>query len=215
MAGPQAGGGQTTPPNVFQQSSQALTQAMLGTNRSMTSSPQYVASNVAPVAQTAATGFQFAPVGSQGYRGTQGMSTGYNASQVGSTGYNAAQAMAQGYQPTDVSSTGYGAQNVTGQGFQAAGVGSQGFNAADVSSRGYQAERTGAAPVVGAERVQAGQIASTDLGQYTNPFESQVVQNTLGDIERPKTDEPEPDRSAGNCCRCIWWFSSRCNGSRD
>ena len=34
--------------------------------------------------------------------------------------------------------------------------------------------------------MQAGQIASTDLGQYTNPFESQVVQNTLGDIERQR-----------------------------
>jgi hypothetical protein len=34
--------------------------------------------------------------------------------------------------------------------------------------------------------VQAGQLARTNLGAYTNPFESQVVDQALGDIERSR-----------------------------
>ena len=49
-----------------------------------------------------------------------------------------------------------------------------------------QAALVGGAPMVNAQNVQAGQIASTNLGAYTNPYESQVVQNSLNDIERAR-----------------------------
>ena len=35
-------------------------------------------------------------------------------------------------------------------------------------------------------QVQAGQVAGSDLSQYFNPFESQVVQQSLGDIEQAR-----------------------------
>tara|TARA_R110000823_G_scaffold269039_1_gene388829 strand:+ start:1300 stop:2577 length:1278 start_codon:yes stop_codon:yes gene_type:complete len=39
---------------------------------------------------------------------------------------------------------------------------------------------------INAQNVQAGQIANTDLSAYTNPFENQVVGQTLGDLDRTR-----------------------------
>ncbi len=51
---------------------------------------------------------------------------------------------------------------------------------------GYGAANTGQSPTVTAQNVQAGQLANTNLSAYTNPFESQVVDQALGDIERSR-----------------------------
>lgn len=50
----------------------------------------------------------------------------------------------------------------------------------------YGAASTGQSPTVTAQNVQAGQLANTNLGAYTNPFESQVVDQSLRDIERSR-----------------------------
>tara|TARA_R110002167_G_scaffold285113_1_gene490259 strand:- start:254 stop:1795 length:1542 start_codon:yes stop_codon:yes gene_type:complete len=96
-------------------------------------------------------------------------SQGYNAQNAGSQGYNAQNAGSQGYDA---------------QGYSAEKAGSQGFTAADVANRGYDASQVGPAPVVTAQSVQAGQLAGKDLGAYTNPYENQVVQQTLSDLAR-------------------------------
>ena len=41
-------------------------------------------------------------------------------------------------------------------------------------------------PTVSARDVTAGQLSSTDLSQYYNPYETQVVQSTLSDLDRSR-----------------------------
>ena len=68
------------------------------------------------------------------------------------------------------------------QGTQAAGM----YQPMNVGAAGYTpATMAGAAPIT-ARNVRAGQIAGTNLGAYTNPYESQVVGQALGDIERAR-----------------------------
>jgi len=50
----------------------------------------------------------------------------------------------------------------------------------------YKAERIAGVGPVTAERVQAGQLAGTNLDPYFNPYESQVVQQSLSDLERQR-----------------------------
>lgn len=84
---------------------------------------------------------------------------------------------------------------------QAAQTGSQGYNAQSAAAQGYTAERAaaeraaaqgynaeriaGVGPIQ-AERIQAGQLAGTSLDPYFNPYESQVVQQSLSDLERQR-----------------------------
>ena len=84
---------------------------------------------------------------------------------------------------------------VSSQPMAAATTSATGFTAADVGSEGYTAAETGAAPVVTARDVSAGQIAGADLGAYINPYESQVVGQTLSDIGRQRELE-QMQRSA-------------------
>ena len=63
-----------------------------------------------------------------------------------------------------------------GMGFQAQGVGPTGYNAATI----------GSTPTVGAQNIQAGQLAGRNLSAYTNPYESQVVDQSLADLERTR-----------------------------
>ena len=59
--------------------------------------------------------------------------------------------------------------------FQQAQMGQTGAMMGTAAGMGYQPAQ-----------VQAGQIGQTDLTQYFNPFESQVVQQSLGDIEQAR-----------------------------
>lgn len=56
------------------------------------------------------------------------------------------------------------------------------------AQQGQTAAMMGTAAGMGYQpaQVQAGQIGQTDLTQYFNPFESQVVQQSLGDIEQAR-----------------------------
>ena len=131
------------------------------------------------VNQAAAGGLQQAMQGTQQAMGFQPQQIGaatYNPQAIGSQGYNAAQAGSQGYNAATTGS----------QGFSAAQAGSQGYNAAQAGSQGYGASGIAGASPIRAQNVQAGQVAGSNLGAYTNPYENQVVQQSLGDIERSR-----------------------------
>lgn len=96
----------------------------------------------------------------------------YQQAAAGVTGGMMGTAGEMGYQPMQV-------QAGTGQ---AAMAGSTGYDAAQAGATGYNAAMAGSQAPINAQDVQAGQIGSTDLSQYFNPYENQVVQNTLADI---------------------------------
>ena len=98
------------------------------------------------------------------------------AAQAGSQGYNAQNAAAQGY-----TAQGYKAQGYTAQQAEA-----QRAAAERATAQGYDAERIAGVGPVTAQQVQAGQLAGTSLDPYFNPYESQVVQQSLSDLERQR-----------------------------
>jgi hypothetical protein len=121
-----------------------------------------------------------------------------NINQTAADGINNSIAGATGelnYQPMNISPSGYGASQVSGNGYQAAGstgqgydaaqASGQGFNAANVGSTGYGATNAGSTGY-GANNVQAGQIGDSDLSRYMNQYDSQVIDNTLGDMNRAR-----------------------------
>jgi hypothetical protein len=57
-----------------------------------------------------------------------------------------------------------------------------GYNPMQVQAGMGNAAMVGQQGPLSADQVRAGQIASTDLSAYFNPYENQVVQNTLSDI---------------------------------
>lgn len=98
------------------------------------------------------------------------------AAQVGSQGYNAAQARAQ-----QAAAQQAAAQQAIAQGYSA-----QQAVAERAGSQGYGAERIAGVGPITAQQVQAGQLAGTSLDPYFNPYESQVVQQSLSDLERQR-----------------------------
>ena len=96
-------------------------------------------------------------------------SGGFNVNQAAAGGLQSAMKgtqAAMGYQPMQVKATDY--------------------TAAQAQSQGYDAARAAQQAALTADQVRAGQIAGTDLGAYTNPYESQVIQQSLSDLERSR-----------------------------
>ena len=131
------------------------------------------------VAETGYKPMQVNPamVGQKGYNPS--LMAGVNAitaNNVTGQGYNAANVA--GVNPIssyDVSGQGYGPSTIAGAGqIEASNVTGQGFNASTVGNLG----------LVSSDNVTAGQLAGSDLSAYTNPYETQVVDQALGDIER-------------------------------
>ena len=89
------------------------------------------------------------------------------------------------YQPMNISPSGYGASQVTGEGYDGALASAQGFDAANVASTGYGATNAGYQGY-NANNVTAGQIGDADLSRYMNQYDSQVIDNTLGDMNRAR-----------------------------
>lgn len=164
------GGGQAIAPsqgfNVNQAAAGALESAMQGTAAGMGYQPQAVLPTSYQAQTAQASGYRPSTMQSQGYGATGPQATGFQAANVGSQGYRAT-----GPQAT---------------GFQAANVGSQGYRATGTGSTGYDAFAIGESPTVSAQNVRAGQLARSDLSAYTNPYESQVVDQSLADIERSR-----------------------------
>ena len=101
-----------------------------------------------------------------------------NINQTAATGINNSIAGATdelNYQPMNISPSGYGASQVSGEGFDAANVASTGYGATNAGYQGYNANN-----------VTAGQIGDADLSRYLNQYDSQVIDNTLGDMNRAR-----------------------------
>lgn len=103
--------------------------------------------------------------------------------------YDVNTAAAQGLQAAQMGASaemGYRPMAVQGGGYRPAQASPTGYTAAGAVSKGYEAAQSGAAPTLSANQVAGGQIAGTDLQAYMNPYESQVVQQSLSDIERSR-----------------------------
>ena len=114
---------------------------------------------------------------------------GLQAAQMGASaemGYKPMAVSGGGYRPAQASPTGYTAAGASSQGYDAAQAIGQGYDASGLSGQGYTAAQSGAAPTLNANQVAGGQIAGTDLQAYMNPYEDQVVQQSLADIERSR-----------------------------
>lgn len=128
------------------------------------------ANTVRPSAPASAQG-QYAPMAQP-----QG---GFNVNQASA---NALQQAMQGTQ----AGMGFQAGSVRPTGYQASTAQATGYRPSAMTSQGYNASTIGSSPTVQAQNVQAGQLAGSDLSAYINPYESQVVDQALGDIERSR-----------------------------
>ena len=137
----------------------------------------------------AGMGFQPGQIRPTGYQANTAQATGYNPSAMRSQGYQATGAGSTGFDAASANSRGYGAAKAGSTGFQASDVGSQGYTAAGPTATGYAAQNLASAPTVGSQTVQAGQLAGSNLGAYTNPYENQVVQQTLSDLKGAQDQE--------------------------
>lgn len=89
-------------------------------------------------------------------------------------------------QAAQAGSQGYNAQNAAAQGYTAQGYTAEQAAAERAAAQGYGAERIAGVGPVTAQQVQAGQLAGTSLDPYFNPYENQVVQQSLSDLERQR-----------------------------
>ena len=104
---------------------------------------------------------------------------GFNVNQAAAGGLQQAMQgtqQAMNFAPTAIRPTAYNAANAQ----------ATGYNPSAMTSANYGASTIGQSPTVTAQNVQAGQLANTNLGAYTNPFETQVVDQALGDLERSR-----------------------------
>ncbi len=116
-------------------------------------------------------------------------SQGFNVNQAAAGALESAMrgtAAGMGYQPQAVLPTSYQAQTAQASGYRPSTMQSQGYGATGTGSTGYDAFAIGESPTVSAQNVRAGQLARSDLSAYTNPYESQVVDQSLADIERSR-----------------------------
>lgn len=156
MAG--AGGQQQQPQmmNVGQQ--QAVPTFGSPTAIGQASVPGAIMQSMGQAAQTASQAMNYQP---QNVQAALAQAQGYDAAQAASQGYDATAAAAQGYEAERAA-------------------------AERAAAQGYGAERIAGVGPVTAERVAAGQLAGTNLDPYFNPYETQVVQQSLQDIERQR-----------------------------
>ena len=99
------------------------------------------------------------------------------------------QAATQGQYAPMAPTGGFNVNQAAAGGLQQAMQGTQaamGYQPQQVQATDYSAAQSDKQANLTADQVQAGQIASTDLGAYTNPYETQVVQQSLDDLERSR-----------------------------
>ena len=104
-----------------------------------------------------------------------------------SSGFNVNQAAAGGgvAQPSGGFNVNQAAAGGLEQAMQGTMAGMQ-YQPMQVGAAAYAPAQIAGASPIRVQNVQAGQIAGTNLGAYTNPYESQVVGQALGDIERSR-----------------------------
>ena len=67
-----------------------------------------------------------------------------------------------------------------------AGTSNGGFNVNQAAAQGIQQAGMGASNEMGYRPMAIGAPSQANLQQYTNPYENQVVQQSLGDLERSR-----------------------------
>ncbi|MGA0336811.1 MAG: hypothetical protein ACO3LD_11215, partial [Luminiphilus sp.] len=151
-------------------------QAGIGTAQAMQYQPMNIQAQQIGAQGYTPTGAAAQSATSRGYRATRTGSQGYDAERAGSTGFEAALGQAQGYDAALAEARGYEAERTA----------AERARAERAAAQGYGAERIAGVGPVREERVEAGQLAGTSLDPYFNPYESQVVQQSLSDIERAR-----------------------------
>tara|TARA_R110002126_G_scaffold91189_7_gene217101 strand:- start:199 stop:3312 length:3114 start_codon:yes stop_codon:yes gene_type:complete len=195
------------PRNINTEAAEGMFDSMDGARNEMNYEPSTITGPGYTANSTTGTGYTANTAGSQGYNANTAGSQGYNANTAASRGYDANTAASQGYNSQGYQGEGYNAARSNGVGYDAerlgraegfAGAqvdsrgynsvdtGSQGYGATNSGSQGYQASQVGNSPTVGADLVRGGLLSELDLNQYINPYENQVVQNTISDLDRSR-----------------------------
>jgi hypothetical protein len=150
--------------------------------------PAPMRGNPAPMSSGGVAGVDFPRRGEEGsFYGQQAQA--FRPSIAPQGNFNVNQAAAGGLQQAmqgTQAAMNYAPMAVRPTAYNAANASATGYNPSAMTSANYGASTIGQSPTVTAQNVQAGQLANTDLGAYTNPFESQVVDQALGDIERSR-----------------------------
>ena len=84
---------------------------------------------------------------------------------------------------------GFNVNRAAASGLQGAIRGTQeamGYQPQQVSTFGYQPQQVSGSNYAASQMGPAGQVAGADLGAYTNPYETQVVEQSLSDLERSR-----------------------------
>ena len=85
--------------------------------------------------------------------------------------------------------SGFNVNRAAASGLQGAIRGTQeamGYQPQQVSTFGYQPQQVSGSNYAASQMGPAGQVAGADLGAYTNPYETQVVEQSLSDLERSR-----------------------------
>mgnify|MGYP001313968658 CR=1 FL=1 len=150
--------------------------------------PAPMRGNPAPMSSGGVAGVDFPRRGEEGsFYGQQAQP--FTPSIAPQGNFNVNQAAAGGLQQAMLgtqAAMNYAPMAVRPTAYNAANASATGYNPSAMTSANYGASTIGQSPTVTAQNVQASQLANTDLGAYTNPFESQVVDQALGDLERSR-----------------------------
>ena len=150
--------------------------------------PAPMRGNPAPMSSGGVAGVDFPRRGEEGsFYGQQAQP--FTPSIAPQGNFNVNQAAAGGLQQAMLgtqAAMNYAPMAVRPTAYNAANASATGYNPSAMTSANYGASTIGQSPTVAAQNVQAGQLANTNLGAYTNPFETQVVDQALGDLERSR-----------------------------
>ena len=163
-------------PSIFSSSAQGINDAMAGARNEMNYLPMGIQSQ----------GYNASQAGAKGVNGARTFGRGYSAAGSVGQGYTASGTSGEGYQAAGASGRGFDAAGVDSQGFKGAGVGSQGYNPQNASSYGVSGKMLGGGPNVSARDVNADRIVDADIGRYMNPYNDEVVNRTLGDLDEAR-----------------------------
>ena len=154
-------GGQPAQPSIFGQSAQAYTDALSTTRDALGMMPSTVSAQAGQASTYKPTTGQAASTQATTYKPATGTASQMKAVETGSQGYDASQMAGV----SDITAQNVKAQDVTGQGFDASTI-------------------SGVSPI-SANQVGTQTIAQ-NMGLYKNPYEQQVVDNAMKDIERQR-----------------------------
>ena len=116
-----------------------------------------------------------------------GQTNAYQGAANALTGAGATTQAELGFQPMMVTGQGYNAATMAGAGpITAQNVSGQGYNAATMA---------GVGPIT-AQNVGAGQIGSTNLGAYMNPFTQNVINTSMSDLARQRDITQQQNRAS-------------------